>query len=207
MTDDRQKSRRWYQFRLRTLLICVLVLSVPLSWFGVRLEKARKQRNAIDLLEDKGCIFVYQYPRVKEIRVPIQVLAAYSRVTDSDLKHLRDLTEITHIYLNETAITDAGLQHLEGLTQLRELSLEHTDITDDGLKHLPGLTSLRVLRLGYTPITDVGLNQLEELTNLRCLDVGGKVTPSGVAEFNRAVPDCAVYAITPENCVRVDTQE
>jgi len=207
MTTELPKRRKWLQFRLRTLLIAVLVLSLPLSWFAVRMEKVWKQRQAIELLEGKGCTIVYRSLWVEELSVPVQVLAAFSRITNSDLKHLQDLTDVKHIYLNETGTTDAGLQHLADLTQLEELSLESTDITDDGLKHLSGLTNLRVLRLGYAPITDVGLKQLKGLANLRLLDVGGEVTPKGIAEFKRAVPDCAIWAITPEGCVRLDMQE
>ena len=33
MTTTPPKRRRWLQFRLRALLIAVLVLSVPLQWF------------------------------------------------------------------------------------------------------------------------------------------------------------------------------
>ena len=40
-------KRRWFQFRLRTLLIAILVLSLPLSWFAMRMEKARRQREAV----------------------------------------------------------------------------------------------------------------------------------------------------------------
>ena len=40
-------------------------------------------------------------------------------------------------------MTDAGLEHLKGLTQLRELNLNDTQVTDAGLEHLKGLTQLQ----------------------------------------------------------------
>ena len=49
-----KERRRWFQFRLRTLLIAILVLSLPLSWFAVRLARERRQREAVEAIERLG---------------------------------------------------------------------------------------------------------------------------------------------------------
>ena len=54
MNEVVRPKRRFLQFRLRTLLIAVLVLSLPLSWFAVKMERARRQREAVEVIERLG---------------------------------------------------------------------------------------------------------------------------------------------------------
>ena len=54
MTTGTHKRRRWFQFRLRTLLIAILVLSLPLSWFAWKMEKARRQKEFTERIERLG---------------------------------------------------------------------------------------------------------------------------------------------------------
>lgn len=41
-------KRRWYQFSLRTLLIFVTLFAISCSWFAVKLQQARRQREAVE---------------------------------------------------------------------------------------------------------------------------------------------------------------
>lgn len=52
--------RRWFQFRLRTLLILMLVISCGLGWFAYHLELARNRERAVAECGAAG-IYVYQY--------------------------------------------------------------------------------------------------------------------------------------------------
>ena len=52
--------RRWFQFRLRTLLILMLVISCGLGWFAYHLQLARNRQRAVAECNQAGC-FVYQY--------------------------------------------------------------------------------------------------------------------------------------------------
>ena len=62
------------------------------------------------------------------------------------------------VVLVGTDVTDAGLPHLRDLTQLRSLNLDDTQITDSGLAHLKGMTQLEgVEPLGHA-VTDAGLD-------------------------------------------------
>lgn len=77
MTDESPKRRRWFQFRLRTLLIAALVLSLPLSWFAWRMEKAKRQREAVQAIEKLGGEAYYDWqgkflltPQVRN-RIPL----------------------------------------------------------------------------------------------------------------------------------------
>jgi hypothetical protein len=89
-----------------------------------------------------------------------------TKVTDADLKHLKDLPQIRMLGLSKTQITDAGLANLEGLSQLQWLHLQNTQITDAGLKRLRNSTQLQYVDLRGTKVTEDGLQTLrQELPN------------------------------------------
>jgi Leucine-rich repeat (LRR) protein len=76
-----------------------------------------------------------------------------SKVTDTDLGHLRAATKLQRLDLaNCTEITDAGLPYLAGLMDLEELNLRGTRVKGDGLAHLKDLKDL--VRL-YLPLETV----------------------------------------------------
>ena len=45
VNETDSKHRRWFQFGLRRLFIMTLVLSLPLSWFAVRLGRGNEGRD------------------------------------------------------------------------------------------------------------------------------------------------------------------
>jgi Leucine-rich repeat (LRR) protein len=76
------------------------------------------------------------------------------------LRHLKDLRLGTHSNASPalaSQITDQGISHLKHLTQLDTLFLDDLPITDEGLAHLTGLTNLHDLSLRRTRVTDAGL--------------------------------------------------
>jgi Leucine-rich repeat (LRR) protein len=83
-------------------------------------------------------------------------------VTDADLGHLKGLSGLKALYLDDTRITDTGLRHLTGLTGLETLSLNYTRVGNGGLEHLRGLKALRSLALLDTEVTATGLRGLKK---------------------------------------------
>jgi beta-lactamase regulating signal transducer with metallopeptidase domain/Leucine-rich repeat (LRR) protein len=108
-------------------------------------------------------------------------LIVLDSATDSDVRHLADLTGLQSLDFRNTQITDAGLFYLKDLTGLHELRLYDAPITGPGLEHLKGLTGLRSLWLFNTQTTDVGLEHLKDLTGLEGLNLGGtRITDAGL---------------------------
>ena len=109
-----------------------------------------------------------------------------------------DEGNILFLSLFDTSVTDAQLEHITGMTSLRRLELHKTQITDAGLVHLKGLTKLETLLLLKTQITDEGILHLKGLTSLKSLWLTNssfpntKVTDAGVADLQKALPDCRV---------------
>ena len=179
MSNERPKRRRWFQFKLRTLLIAILVLSLPLSWFAVRLERARRQREAVQVIEALGGT-VWYYPDKPYTKFLCRILGSeflvtvagvdlcMIEVTDADLECLKHLDHMDMVELNCTPITDAGLSHLQTLTSLECLSISDTQVTDNGLRYLKGLTNLVALHISDTEVTSEGVRKLQQaLPNCR----------------------------------------
>jgi hypothetical protein len=59
-------------------------------------------------------------------------------------------------------VSDAGLPHVRGLTQLESLHLDNTQVTDAGLVHLWGLTQLQCLSIQETQVTEAGVAELKK---------------------------------------------
>ncbi len=176
MNKNPPKPRRWFQFRLRTLLVGVLVLSLPLSWFAVRMERARRQRVAIAAIGRLGGRVHYETissaPEWARDVLGVHsfldsaIASPTAAFGDDEAKCLKDLPGLRGLQLGDVQITDAGLENFRGLTHLWKLYLNNMEITGTGLEHLQKLTNLREIDLGNTRVTDGGLVPLEGLTNL-----------------------------------------
>ncbi len=129
-----------------------------------------------------------------------------SWVTDTDLRRLAQLPNLTYLDLSLTRITDQGMQELKGLTGIVDLNLRYAEyVTDEGLaaikgwrklkrlnvhgakisdttlEHIAGITSLENLNIGSAMVTDIGLERLTSLPNLKELTIGGnKLTDAGL---------------------------
>jgi len=190
--------RHRFQYSLRTLLVVVLLASIGLSWFTVKMHQANKQAEVVAAILDAGGEVAYDYqegPR-KGIGPPawlrkllgddffgdvVAVAAWKPHFGDAELRQLKSLTELEQLFLRKTWATDGGLEHISGLTKLRALSLAGTQVTDAGLKHIKGLANLESLLLGDTQVSDAGLEHLKGLTNLAELQLDRtQVTGAGL---------------------------
>jgi len=211
-----RRRLRWYQLSLRTLLVVVLVASLGMSWFAVRMQRARKQREVVAAIVEMGGRVTYDYefdasghyiphpepPGPAWLRKLLgddfftdvrSVRFLGTHVKAAELIHLKGLTRLQRLYLSDTQVTDADLEHLKGLTNLHTLCLDGTRVTDAGLECLKGLTQLQRLDLWATGVTDAGLEHLKGLTNLQslCLE-GTQVTDAGVNNLKKALPNCTI---------------
>ncbi len=117
------------------------------------------------------------------------------QMTEADLAHFGNLTDLEELYLGELVIANEGFKNLGGLVKLRVLNLEgipvtdreltslrtlsnledldltSTKITDEGLKHLAPLIRLKRLSLQRTQVTGIGLRFLEKMPELRTLEL------------------------------------
>jgi Leucine-rich repeat (LRR) protein len=205
------RNRRWLQFSLRTLIGIVLLASVWMSWVAVRIQRAEKQKVAVQAIERLGGGVTYDYQLASGQFVPsakppgptwtrsllgeeffAQVLAVgyYGpQVTDAWLEPVTKLPQLRELWLTETRVTDRGLEQLKGFSQLKLLRLDGApQVTDVGLEHVKGLAQLQCLSLLGTQVTDSGLERLTGFGQLTHLSLSGtRVTDAGL-EFLKGLP-------------------
>ncbi len=209
-------ERRWFQFRLRTLFVLVVVAAVPCAWLAWKIENKRRERAILSEIERLAGDPVYEWqwhlPGRLEVDPPgaawvrkllgddfftgISDVTSFfpsDEMTDECLAHLEPLTALRFVCLQRSSVTDAGLEHLARIKNLDELMLDGTRVTDAGLIHLERLQGLHTLFLSNTQVSDAGLVHLTKLPQLGQLDLENtNVTDAGVAELQKALPNCLI---------------
>jgi hypothetical protein len=177
-----------FQFSIRSLCALTLSVAIACSWFAVKTQRARKQRDAVRAIEATPGWVEYDWQQfdrfgiltsrpssptwLRDLLGPdffdsvVAVGLHLSPVTDEGLARLKALKTLKRVSLSDTNITDSGLEHLKGLTNLEYLDIRATQVSDTGVAYLEKLSELRILRLSSPGITDAGLEHLKGLANL-----------------------------------------
>jgi hypothetical protein len=179
-----QTRRRRFQFRLRTLLVVMLVVSLGMGWVMKERLRIAERRETLMAAGFYWSISRTTQPSWHRILygedLPEFTSVMNGRdVADAELAHLQGLTRLQRLYVNGDAITDEGLAHLQGLSQLQWFYLVGDKITDEGLVHLKSLTQLQNLYLDNTQVTDAGVAKLQAaLPNCRISHMQYTKSPS-----------------------------
>jgi len=103
------------------------------------------------------------------------------QVTDEGMAAVRGWKKLKRVNLRGTKITDTTLEHLSNVTTLESLDAGFAQITDVGLDRLTSLPNLKELAIGGNKLTDMGLQSLRQMPRLTSLDLGGtQRTDSGL---------------------------
>jgi hypothetical protein len=168
---------RWYQFRLRTLLIFVTLFCVVLGFW----VKGRNRGRAITEIRSCGWI---PGPNFGSWNFGLWMYMGLDY--SGDVKY-------AYVSREET------LKYLEALPELRRLTIERSGFpgnsatTDEGLVQLEKLKRLEVLRIWNCPVTDAGLVHLRGLNHLTRLELmGTQATDEGVKDLEKVLPNCDI---------------
>jgi hypothetical protein len=183
MPNSPKVKLRWYQFSLRTLFVFTTLCAVACSWLAVKMQQARKQREAVEAIQKLGGEVKYDYQETTILNPQppgpawlrklfgddfFATVTSVRLSSDANLGDLKGLTDVRALFLSNIWVTDAGLENLTGMTQLITLFLDDTQVTDAGLEHLKGLTQLQMLYVGNTQVTEAGVTKLRQaLPNCR----------------------------------------
>src|SRR5215211_7220363 len=103
------------------------------------------------------------------------------QITDEGMAAVKGWKKLKRINLRGTKVTDTTLEHLANVTTLEALDVGFAQITDVGLDRLTPLVNLKELVVGGNKLTDVGLQALRQLPSLTHLSLGGSQrTDSGL---------------------------
>jgi hypothetical protein len=146
-TRETNSQRRRWQFSLRTVLLLVVVASVPIAFWGKWFRDVYSPKfETADCIVKLGGVWM-----TNDGNGPNQVVfnptIAFRRgnrgtnhqLTDTDLavlSHTLSALPKLELDLSETAIGDAGLEHLETLSNITALDVKGTAVTDAGIARL-----------------------------------------------------------------------
>src|SRR5262245_30855891 len=130
--------------------LTILVIGSLVLGLNARGEETKEQDEAVAAIEKLGGKVEVDANRPGKHAIAVKLTG--DKVTDTDLVHLKPLTELQRLDLFATKVRGDGLKNLSGLTQLRYLSLHSSEVTDEGLPHLKELKQLRTLDLRYTEV-------------------------------------------------------
>lgn len=186
-------KRRRYQFSLRTLMILILVIAVPCALLGRKIERKRRERAALKVIEECGGYVIYDYQREEQGGVKSEPPGP---------KWLRDMLGDDFFgevigFSSQSAADDAEMARLKDalgeLPYLKVVGMCAPDLTDSGLANFAGLTQIETLSFwASTKVSDAGLQHLERLSGLRSLQIGGRFSDAAISDLHQALPDCEI---------------
>lgn len=199
------------RFRLRTALIVVALLALPMEWYGRHWSRDRQLQARVTAIEKLGGQVMFDLPadsasidaklwRIvgwgEGVERPASiVLSGNPRIDDAGLAalSLETFPALESLTLDGCRISDQSMGVFEKLTDLTDLSLANTKITDRTLTAIGRLRQLTSLDLSRTDITDAGLNELIALQHLETLNVRDTgVTRRGIAKLQSAIPETLI---------------
>lgn len=172
MTNKSPARRKWLQFRLRTLLVAILMLSLPLSWFAVRLERVRRQRVAVEQVAKRG----------GELR-------CYYLDWDTQFRTTMVTPDWLQTLLGEELAHDACRAF-----STYEVNCIECDLSgDEDFRFLPRLPTVRYVCLRNCRVTDNMVEYLKDLPRLEYLELSGtQVTSEDFRRVQKEIPHCRV---------------
>jgi Leucine Rich repeat len=201
-----KRKRRWFQFSLRALMMFTVVCAIGSAWVARKMERKRKEREAVEAIGRLGGRTWYEYQSVKGAKPPgpdwLRELLGENSFSEVSVVNLDAepflnpkssgeaqerfdlITRSLTVHPNGSKVTDEDLIHLEALVHIKTLNLGRTKISDAGLTHLAGLSQLQTLYLYGTCVGDSGLVQIKELPQLQMLNLRETVvTDAGLADL------------------------
>ena len=116
-----------------------------------------------------------------------------SSLTPEGLAELQTLPNMTYVNLDGSRCTSSHVAVLSKL-KLGQLLMNATEIDDSSAKILGEMSTLTSLGMrDCRQFSDAGLSELKTLSRLNYINlIGTKVTAAGVADFQKALPECRI---------------
>ena len=204
------------RFRLRTLMILVMICGVLLAWLAMKIQQARNQQNAAKAVIQLGAhiYYDYQFPDRNTglkpgavSQVPPFILSMFgdgmfsdvtylawesNTITNEDLRILSNFPRLKKLHLTGNKISAKGLVVLSELDELEEVSLG-MEMTDSGLDHLAGIKSMQELFI-------LGPKQDSPFVHARdpekristYYEYQSQVTRAGAERLGEKLPECRI---------------
>jgi hypothetical protein len=179
---------------MRSLLLLVALLAIPLGW---KVNRVHNQRAVVADLMRVNALIAYTddptflrsrgFVQASAPRLPwwrhwlgddyfvdvVGIIVTGNQVSDATLAKIATLSNLERLDVYSNKITDDGLKPLASQGKLKTLTLSAPNVTGEGLKHLTGLTALTELSLGQVNLGDTRLDQIAILRQVTSLTIEG----------------------------------
>ncbi len=153
--------RRWLRFSLRTGFVLLTIFCV---WLGMRVDRAQRQRRAVEWVKQHGGSVQYDEPDRFSRKDAVSGLQRLRTLIGKDF--FTSVVRAEHI-----VSPDDGLARLGDLSELRILELGN--VTDAAWARFPRLDKLETLGYGARPfISRVAIEHIKRIPTLRRLYLG-----------------------------------
>lgn len=161
------------------------------SLTGVELHESWLNEEAVELLRQKPMyqIGIRFNGQLSDDR--IKLLTRFAGLTVLEFRN--------HETIYDLSILPTGFENLASLPKLRRLAMSGFTLTDDqasAIAKISNLESIACIHHGTSPgstLTDTGLAYFSMMPKLRSIELTRtKITPSGLAKFREAKPECQV---------------
>jgi hypothetical protein len=167
----RERRRLIPRFRLRTLFVATVLMSLLLGWYGRHVYRVRQERAAAEALRQVGAGLTMPTFDYAGATLPADLYGWFPWFY---------VEEHTSVSLDSMdGASDADTQHLARLRGLRTIRLIGDGFTDEALRGAADARSLDYLVLEGTSITGQGLTELTGHERLRALHFGPSALPRG----------------------------
>ncbi|HEV7279489.1 MAG TPA: hypothetical protein VGN57_04680 [Pirellulaceae bacterium] len=173
------------RFRLRTLFVAAVLMSLLLGWYGRHVYRVRQERAAAEALRRVGAQLAMPTFEYAGVTLPADLygwfpwfymeehtsvtLDSADGATDADLAHANDLRDLSWLRLRGAEFTDEGLREGGDFRSLSYVSLQATSVTGAGLAALEGrerLTFLEYITSASGRSADI-FERIDAMPNLR----------------------------------------
>jgi len=198
---DQTGQRRWFQFRIRSLLILTLIVAATMA-FWVR--PAMLQRAVVRTLPADATVgYDFQTAGGGASLTPAYVpgrlvdllgIDFFADVTSVQVivmsenvyPHLGQLHNIEWLDIRDRNISPAHLANLTPLTRLRGIRLRGASFQNSAIVHLSHFNTVQSLDLTFAEVGDGALEYVNQLRDLRTLRLGGtRITDAGLIHLQK----------------------
>jgi hypothetical protein len=187
----RKRRRLSPRFRLRTLFVAAVLMSLLLGWYGRHVYRVRQERAAAERLRQVGAqlsIATFEYggmtlpadlygwfPWFYVEEHTVVALDSAKGATDADLQHLGRLRGLTSLWLRGDGFTDEALRRARDAKSIQDLTLLETSITGETFAEFGSRERLISLYVDSTALPEPThvLERIEALPNLAYLQTRG----------------------------------
>jgi hypothetical protein len=168
-----QQQRRWFRFSLRTLLILLSIFGI---WLGVRVNRARQQEHAVELIQRAGGEVIYDFGLSGQIDPPGPKWL-HNLIGDHYFVNVKRVSFgfSRQMRRGDSNVSDESIMVVTELPYIEELRILDTGVTTKGLAHVGRLKGKGLTRFTFGDIHNEvlgdgnGVNHLGDLTSLESL--------------------------------------